>query len=489
LDLTVNPVISSNITASICAGSTYAFGGQNLSATGTYVDSLQTSTGCDSIVTLQLTVNAPTPITISAQGSSIICSGSTMDVVAPTGYSTYLWNTGATTSTISVGTAGDYSVSVTDVNGCVAQSNTVRITVQTAVPARPISIVGELNPCGFVGNGNTLTYSTDPIPNALSYTWLLTDGISAVGRADSNVITVTYPAGFSTGQIRVTPVNACGNGFARAIYPKLAPVATVPVFTQSVTSVCNIRGTSTTATYAIQSISGCSSYQWTLPSNTTLVSGQGTTSIQVTFGSSFTSGSISVIGISSCGNSPSSSISVVLLAKPIISGPNTICAGSQETYTIPAVPGAIRYRFNLPAGLVLVSQNANSAVIRNNGSFISGSLGAQVQTSLCGWSQPGSLSLNTVACRSVANESLSIAIYPNPSRGEFQLQLGTMVSNVQVSLYASDGRLVKREMVSPVQIQTLNYQNLAEGLYHLEVVATDLNQQVVRHLEKIMIQR
>ncbi|MFY8132795.1 MAG: hypothetical protein ACOVOL_06125, partial [Bacteroidia bacterium] len=344
LDLTVNPVISSNITASICAGSTYAFGGQNLSTTGTYVDSLQTSNGCDSIVTLQLTVNAPTPITISAQGSSIICSGSTMDVVAPTGYSTYLWNTGATTSTISVGTAGDYSVSVTDVNGCVAQSNTVRITVQTAVPARPISIVGELNPCGFVGNGNTLTYSTDPIPNALSYTWLLTDGISAVGRADSNVITVTYPAGFSTGQIRVTPVNACGNGFARAIYPKLAPIATVPVFTQSVTSVCNIRGTSTTATYAIQAISGCSSYQWTLPSNTTLVSGQGTTSIQVTFGSSFSSGSISVIGISSCGNSPSKSVGIALLLKPEISGPNTICAGSQETYTIPAVPGAIRYR-------------------------------------------------------------------------------------------------------------------------------------------------
>jgi hypothetical protein len=64
-----------------------------------------------------------------------------------------------------------------------------------------------------------------------------------------------------------------------------------------------------------------------------------------------------------------------------------------------------------------------------------------------------------------------------------------MVSNIQVSLYSSDGRLVKREMLSPVEIQTLNYQNLAEGLYHLEVVATDLNQQVVRHLEKLMIQR
>ena len=488
LDLTVNPVISSNINASICAGSTYAFGGRNLGATGTYVDSLQTSTGCDSVVTLDLIVNQPASISISTNGNSTICSGSSVDVVAPSGFLSYAWSNGATSSFISVGTAGVYSVSVTDANGCVAQSNTLPITVQNAVPARPIAIVGELNPCGFVGNSQTLTYSTDAIPNALSYSWLLTDGIAAVGRADSNVITVTYPLGFSTGQIRITPVNACGNGLARAIYPKLEAIATVPVFTQSVTSVCNLRGTATTATYSILPISGCSSYQWTLPSNTTLVSGQGTTSIQVTFGSSFTNGSISVTGISSCGNSPSSAVSIVLLAKPIIGGSSTLCSGSQSTYTTPVVPGAIRYRFNLPAGLILVSQNANSAVIRNTGSFISGNISAQVQTTLCGWSQPGTLSLNTAACRS-SLDGFSLMMYPNPTSGELQLQFGVAMKHVQVSVYGSDGRLMKRDVFGGIASQNLNYSGLAEGLYHVEVLATDAENNVHRRMEKVLIQR
>jgi hypothetical protein len=176
------------------------------------------------------------------------------------------------------------------------------------------------------------------------------------------------------------------------------------------------------------------------------------------------------------------------LAKPVISGSNSICPGDLVTYTMPVVPGAIRYRFNLPAGLSLVSQNANSAVITNNGSFVSGSLGAQVQTTLCGWSQPGSLSLNTSACRGML-EDVSMIIYPNPSRGEFQLQLGAPVKDVQVSVYAADGRLVKRQAFGQVETQTLYYNDVAEGLYHLEIIATDAENKVHRKMEKIMIQR
>jgi hypothetical protein len=399
-----------------------------------------------------------------------------------------LWSNGATTANISATTSGNYSVTTTDSNGCQANSNTIAINKFTAVPTRPVAINGDLNPCSVLGTSNTLTYSVPADPNALSFTWLLTNGITAVGNATGNSITVTYPAGFSTGQIRATPVNTCGNGLARAIYPKTAPITTVPSFTQSVTSVCNIKGTATQATYAVQPIAGCSGYQWSMPANATLVSGQGTNSIQVTFASGFSSGSISVIGISSCGNTPSNSVSISLLAKPIISGSNSICPGDQVTYTMPVVPGAIRYRFNLPAGLSIVSQSANSAVITNNGSFVSGSLGAQVQTTLCGWSQPGSLSLNTSACRGIVGD-VSVNIYPNPSRGEFQMQLGAPVKDVQVSVYAADGRLVKRQSFGQVENQTLYYNDVAEGLYHLEIIATDAENQVHRKMEKIMIQR
>ena len=69
------------------------------------------------------------------------------------------------------------------------------------------------------------------------------------------------------------------------------------------------------------------------------------------------------------------------------------------------------------------------------------------------------------------------------------MQLGTTVKNVQVSVYAADGRLVKRQEFGQVENQTLYYNDVAEGLYHLEIITTDAENNVLRHNEKIMIQR
>ena len=54
---------SSSITATICAGESYEFNGQTYTATGTYTATLENAAGCDSVVTLTLTVRpANTPI-------------------------------------------------------------------------------------------------------------------------------------------------------------------------------------------------------------------------------------------------------------------------------------------------------------------------------------------------------------------------------------------------------------------------------------------
>ncbi len=56
---------------SICQGETYPFNGQNLAANGSYNDTLQAANGCDSIVTLNLTVN---PV-VTTQLSETVCFG------------------------------------------------------------------------------------------------------------------------------------------------------------------------------------------------------------------------------------------------------------------------------------------------------------------------------------------------------------------------------------------------------------------------------
>ena len=66
LTLTVNPVESTTLSAAICEGTTYTENGFNVSEAGTYTQNLQTIDGCDSIVTLNLTINPTYNITIDA---------------------------------------------------------------------------------------------------------------------------------------------------------------------------------------------------------------------------------------------------------------------------------------------------------------------------------------------------------------------------------------------------------------------------------------
>lgn len=70
--LNVNPVFSSNQSVSICDGTTYTLpGGMTVSTGGTYSDTLQTTLGCDSIINTDLTVNPSPVVNLSVS----ICSG------------------------------------------------------------------------------------------------------------------------------------------------------------------------------------------------------------------------------------------------------------------------------------------------------------------------------------------------------------------------------------------------------------------------------
>ncbi len=58
INLTVNSLITDTVSATICDGNSYAFGGNNYTNTGLYNDTLQATNTCDSIVTLNLIVNS-----------------------------------------------------------------------------------------------------------------------------------------------------------------------------------------------------------------------------------------------------------------------------------------------------------------------------------------------------------------------------------------------------------------------------------------------
>ncbi len=76
LNLTVNPTKTTQITRSICQGQSVTVGTQTFNTNGTFVVNLQTSERCDSIVTLNLTVN---PVKTTNLVRSI-CQGQTFTI-------------------------------------------------------------------------------------------------------------------------------------------------------------------------------------------------------------------------------------------------------------------------------------------------------------------------------------------------------------------------------------------------------------------------
>ncbi|MEY3385748.1 MAG: hypothetical protein RIR53_559 [Bacteroidota bacterium] len=85
--------------------------------------------GCRRQASFDVIVNAlPQPVIIPNRKTTI-CRDEQIVLAADRRYSSYRWNTGETTSTITTSSAGDYVVEVIDSNGCVGRSEPIIVTV------------------------------------------------------------------------------------------------------------------------------------------------------------------------------------------------------------------------------------------------------------------------------------------------------------------------------------------------------------------------
>lgn len=80
------------------------------------LDDISFTPVCTGIDQVTVVVNAPPTVSLGADDS--LCIGSSTLLDAGQGFGSYLWSDGSTGQTLLVSTAGSYSVTVTDANGC-----------------------------------------------------------------------------------------------------------------------------------------------------------------------------------------------------------------------------------------------------------------------------------------------------------------------------------------------------------------------------------
>ncbi|NBO87616.1 MAG: hypothetical protein EBV00_05700, partial [Burkholderiaceae bacterium] len=174
LTLQVIIISNTNLNAEICQGSSYIFGNQNITTSGTYTLNLTNTIGCDSVVTLDLLVNPTYAQSIQANipfGNSYAFNGQNLTTSGT--YTANLLSVKGCDSVLTLNLIVDRAPIITSIgntNGCIGDTISIPVQVQYGNGIGAISLALNYNASAlsFIGfeNANPAIQSSNLLINA-----------------------------------------------------------------------------------------------------------------------------------------------------------------------------------------------------------------------------------------------------------------------------------------------------------------------------------
>ena len=326
-----------------------------VSAPGVYVVTITDANGCtmtDSVWVTQ--VNGPS-VTIS--GDPEVCPGGTTTLTAnPSGGSspyTYVWSgpgvSGQTSQSVTVSQSGNYSVTVTDANGCtgdasvyVVQSSGVSVTI---TPFGPIEICS--------GGTAQLTAAVSGGTGPYTYSW---SGPGIVSGQGTDTIVVDAQGTYT---VTVTDANGCSGTDSKYVSESSNLIVAVspnnPVLCAGGTAQLEAVYGGGTAPFT---------FVWNGPG---IVSGQGTDTIVVDTQGTYT---VTLTDANGCTGTDSVYVALASNLSVLISPTNpTLCAGSTVDLTASATGGTAPYSYTWSGPGIVSGQGTDTITVNQSGTY------------------------------------------------------------------------------------------------------------------------
>ena len=342
----------------LCGNETFVFNGTTYTAAddgvgGVFTIENGSANGCDSTVVFSIVASGVTA-DIQASAPALDCSVSTvtLDGSGSSPGVTYEWTdaNGTVISTnvaIDVTTQGAYVLTVTDVSDPNCFDSATFSLVDNSVALAPPVISGPVAVC----ESDMETYTIGNTADTVMISWTVPGGLSFTGQG-TEMIELTW--GNTGGEVIVTLSNDCGN-----VADTLSVAVTAGPDAPVITGDANVCADALEA-YSIGSLPTGTTVTWTVPAPATFT-GQGTPDISVDWNGSGNA-TLQAVLTNSCGNSAPATLAVTVEsppATPDLSGVTSVCAGAMETYTSPAIGGALDYTWTLPDGSTQTTTTPN----------------------------------------------------------------------------------------------------------------------------------
>jgi hypothetical protein len=388
---------------------------------GTYYYTYTDIYGCSTTtlpVEVEVILSPSIPI-INVQGSTSICEGSSV-ILSSSENTGNLWSTNETTNNIEVTQAGNFILTVTNSNGCSSSSEAVSIFVN-GIPTPTISAVGATSFC----EGGSVQLSSSEAAGNL---WSNSNQSQSINVNNSGDYFVT-----------VTDNNGC-TGISNTISVMVYPLPAVPTISAN-GPITFCQGNSVVLT-----ASSNGGNNWSNQENTNNITVN-------------TAGSFTVTNTNSDGCSTTSLPIVV----NVNSNPIAIASLTNENIITASPVGLIYQWINCLTNQQIVGAIALSYAATSNGSYsviATNNFGCK-DTSDC-------VTVSKVGIDDISHLS-NVQLFPNPARNEVkvQFQSSILISQYDLKLYDTKGKLVKSERI--MNGDSINIAEFNPGMYILEV--------------------
>jgi len=334
--ITVNAPATFTQNPFICDGQTFTLPkGTIVSVAATYVDTLfgAAQSGCDSIITTNLTVNPLPNVTANANPSTTICNGTQLTLTGG-GANTYSWDNGVTDAVAFTPTTTLlYTVTGTDNNGC-SNADTITINVINCVNLVASFTLSATQIC----QGESITFNDNSIGTITNWNWIFGGGIPTTANTQGpHTIAFNTPGTFNI-TLQVTDAN--GND------DTTIAITVNPIINTS------------------QTFNECQGFSITVGNNTYITTGNYTDTLQ-----SLSSGCDSIVNTNLSINLP---IPVI-----IIENDTTICENEFNNGIVLHASGGTNLSWSTgvinvdtiivtQSGIITVTSNNNGCIVQDN---------------------------------------------------------------------------------------------------------------------------
>ena len=430
------------------------------------------SSGCTAAMpaVLNVTVN-PMPAPVITGNTGMCVASGYYDYTTEPGMANYTWNispggtilfgngTSQLIATWDVSGAQWVRVNYTNSSGCTATAPSQLNIMVNPLPGAAGPVTGSGTVCaGATG----ISYSTTPIPDAVTYVWSLPFGASVSSGSGTNSILVDFGPATQSGDITVYGNNLCGNGTTSL--PLHVNVSPLPGLAGTPTGDEVVCQGDTGVVYYVSPILNAANYTWEITGGGVITTGNGTNSIRAKFPTAPANCSVTVYGSNSCRAgliSPAKNVQVNLLPPaPVIT--------QNDSELVSSAPAGNQWYYN---GVLIPGADQQVYTPDKSGKYT-------VIATLSGCSSALSNEIYFIMTAIEKHRQLHVKVYPVPNDGKFRVYLNSGETE-RISLSVMNALGQKIYELSGIELngdkqQTIDLRPVPPGVYTLVIEGENL---------------